>query len=83
MGAEDGVHQAKFSLDEDQVAFLDRHRHYGFKDRSAVVRAALDRLREEIRNRELDESARLWAELYEEDPESQAWVEDASRAWPG
>ena len=40
--------QAKFSLEESQIQFLAEFRRYGFKDKSAVVRNALDRFRKEL-----------------------------------
>lgn len=76
------MHQAKFSLTEEQLRFLDQHRLHGFRDRSAVVRTALERLQRELRQKELEDSASLYAELYEQDAEGQDWVEDASRGWP-
>jgi Arc/MetJ-type ribon-helix-helix transcriptional regulator len=74
--------QAKFSLTEDQLAFLDQHRHYGFRDRSELVRTALSRLKEDLEKQALEESARLYAELYEDDQESRQWVSGALREWP-
>jgi len=74
--------QAKFSLTEDQLAFLDQHRNYGFRDRSEVVRTALSRLKDDLEKQALQESARLYAELYEKDQESRLWVSEALREWP-
>lgn len=65
-----------------QIAFLEEHKVYGFRDKSEVVRAALERLRDDLLTRELDRSAEIYAEIYAEDPDSQAWVEDAARNWP-
>jgi Arc/MetJ-type ribon-helix-helix transcriptional regulator len=38
--------QAKFSLDTAQVAFLEQHQTYGFKDKSEAVRFALHALQQ-------------------------------------
>jgi hypothetical protein len=74
--------QAKFSLEESHIKFLERCRRYGFKDKSAVVRTALDRLYAELAQQSLCESAELYAEIYAEDVETQEWTDAALSEWP-
>ena len=74
--------QTKFTLDESQEKFLQLFKRYGFKDRSAVVRTALDRLQREIELEELRQSAAIYAEVYETDQELQALTESAMQGWP-
>lgn len=74
--------QAKFSLDESHIDFLAQYRRYGFKDKSDVVRNALDRFRKELAQRRLRESADLYAESYVDDAETQEWTEAALTEWP-
>ena len=74
--------QAKFSLTDSQVSFLEEYQSYGFKDKSELVRSALERYRESLILQELERSAQLYAELYEGDEEAQTWVDAASRDWP-
>jgi Arc/MetJ-type ribon-helix-helix transcriptional regulator len=76
------MHQAKFSLEDDQLEFLDRHRALGYPDKSTLVRAALDRLRRETEQERLRESAALYAEVYAEDAELQRLTDQASDEWP-
>jgi hypothetical protein len=76
------MHQAKFSLENDQLEFLSRHRALGYSDKSALVRAALDRLRREAEQERLRESAALYAEVYAEDAELQRFTDQASDEWP-
>ncbi len=76
------MRQAKFSLTEQQVNFLEQHRSYGFKDKSEVVRTALQRLQDSLLEEELNRSAQLYAEIHEADSEAQAWVEGAAKDWP-
>ncbi len=76
------MHQVKLSLRDSQVEFLGRHRAYGFKDRSELVRKALELFQREIELKELGESASLYAQLYEADPQAQSWVADSVRDWP-
>jgi hypothetical protein len=63
------VRQAKFTIDEVHDPFLERHDRYGFKDRSAVVCAALDQLPAQIEQKRSVESAALYAVQYEQDSE--------------
>lgn len=74
--------QAKFSLEESHIQFLAQCKQYGFKDKSDVVRTALDRLYTELAQQRLCESAELYAEVYAEDDETQEWTEAALSEWP-
>jgi Arc/MetJ-type ribon-helix-helix transcriptional regulator len=74
--------QAKFSIKESQVQFLENWKEYGFKDKSELVRTALDRLSEQLARRRLRESAAIYAEVYEEDEETREWTDAAQTGWP-
>ena len=74
--------QENFSLEESQLQFLDECRSYGFKDKSAVVRMALDLLRREFVQQRLQESADLYLESYAEDEETQELTATALSEWP-
>ncbi len=74
--------QAKFSLEESQIRFLEQCKVYGFKDRSDLVRTALDQLRRELEIRNLEKSAELYAEVYGEDAELRELTESAMLDWP-
>lgn len=74
--------QAKFSLKETHIQFIEQCKQYGFKDKSDVVRTALDRLAAELAQQRLSASADLYAESYEEDTETKEWTGDALSAWP-
>ncbi|MFH1977169.1 MAG: hypothetical protein ABIJ52_16725 [Pseudomonadota bacterium] len=76
------MQQAKFSCNENQVEFLNNYKKYGFKDKSALVREALNRLKEEFESRKLKESADLYAETYMEDSDLKALTESAAQGWP-
>jgi hypothetical protein len=66
-----------FSLAEDQLAFLNQYQQYGFKDQNELIQMALRRLREELELRHLQESADLYAELYDSDRELQELTNSA------
>lgn len=74
--------QAKFSLHESHIEFIEQFKRYGFKDKSDVVRTALDRLCSELAQQRLRESAALYAEVYEEDDETKEWTNAALSEWP-
>lgn len=76
------MQQAKFSLTSPLVDFLGDYRVYGFKDKSSMVRVALQRFREELDLQSLKQSANLYVEVYEEDEELQNLTELAVQEWP-
>jgi hypothetical protein len=76
------MQQAKFSLSEPLLEFLSHYKQYGFKDKSAMVQAALQRMQHEIEQRQLRESAALYAEVYAEDAELRELTDIAISGWP-
>lgn len=76
------MQQAKFSLTPPLVEFLGSYRRYGFKDKSAMVRAALLQLQEELELESLRESADLYVEVYAEDADLAEMTESAVAEWP-
>jgi hypothetical protein len=74
--------QAKFTLEQSHIDFLEQFKDRGFKDKSAIVRLALDRLAQELEREELAQSADLYAELYTEDRELQQLTDAARVGWP-
>lgn len=74
--------QAKFSLEESHIQFLAQCKQYGFKDKSDVVRTALDLLHTELVQQRLCESADMYAKVYAEDDETQEWTDAARLEWP-
>lgn len=76
------MQQAKFSLEEANIEFLNSFRYYGFKDKSTLVRIALEHLKKELEIKELKKSADLYAEIYEESSETRKLTESALSGWP-
>lgn len=74
--------QTKFSCKEDQVAFLNSHKDYGFKDKSSMIREALNLLRKERELEKLRQSADLYTESYDEDFELKELTATAVHGWP-
>jgi Arc/MetJ-type ribon-helix-helix transcriptional regulator len=74
--------QAKFTIEQSHIDFLEQFKDRGFKDKSEIVRLALDRLAQELGRQELIESADSYAEIYREDRELQQLTAAASMSWP-
>ena len=76
------MQQAKISFEEEQIKFINCHEEFGFKDKSSLVRSAVDELKKSIEREKLNESARLYAENYKEDSELKDWTNSAIEDWP-
>jgi len=74
--------QTKFSIEETQARFLENYKAYGFKDKSAMLRAAIDHFKRNQFLESLQQSADLYSELYIEDEELKALTETALVGWP-
>ena len=74
--------QTKFEVQESQSRFLDDYEHYGFKDRSSMLRAAIDLFKKELSRESLEASADLYAEVYSEDDDLKELTESALSGWP-
>ncbi len=74
--------QAKFSLPEALIEFVNRHEAWGFPDKSAMVRQALDQMKTRLAQQRLAESARLYAEVYAEENDLRDLTEAALKDWP-
>ncbi len=59
------------AIDENEVDFLKKFSLYGFKNQDELVKEALNRLRVDLEQKSLEESANLYAEIYNEDEELQ------------
>ena len=74
--------QTKFSLKEPQARFINKYKSYGFKDKSSMIRAAIDHLKKELEQERLRKSADLYSELYAEDNDLKEITEAAINGWP-
>jgi hypothetical protein len=74
--------QAKFTVEEAQAQFLSNFKEYGFKDKSSMLRAAVEYFKQAVELKELKKSADLYAEVYSEDKGLQKLTEAALPGWP-
>lgn len=76
------MHQAKFSVEESQARFLKNFKAYGFKDKSAMLRAAIDHFKKKVERESLKKSADLYSEIYSESDDLKELAETALDGWP-
>ena len=74
--------QTKVSLSPEHVEFLKKHKKFGYRNRSDLVREALTRLQKELEQQKLTASADLYAELFDGDDELSKLTEAAIEGWP-
>ena len=74
--------QAKFSLTPTLSEFIGNYKLYGFKDKSALVQAALLHLKEKLELQNLKNSAELYEEIYKDDADLHELTEAAGKEWP-
>jgi hypothetical protein len=76
------MQQAKISLDHNHVEFLNKYQELGFKDKSSMVRSALEGFIKLIERQKLAKSAKLYAEIYQEDSDLKDLTNSAITDWP-
>jgi hypothetical protein len=74
--------QAKFSVEQTQAQFLDNFKAFGFKDKSSMLRAALELFKKEMELKSLRKSAELYSEILSEDDDLKELTETALNGWP-
>ena len=74
--------QAKFSVKESQARFLSKYKDYGFKDKSTMLRDAIDQFKKNLELEQLKQSADLYAEVYSEGNDLKELTETALDGWP-
>ena len=76
------MQQAKFSLDDAQIAFINQFKALGFKDKSELIREAINQYQARVEQKKIAESAALYATIYLEDDDLQDLTESAISEWP-
>jgi len=74
--------QVKFSVKETQAQFLNNFKVYGFKDKSSMLREAIELFKKEMELESLRKSAELYSEIYSEDDDLKELTETALNGWP-
>jgi 4-hydroxyphenylpyruvate dioxygenase-like putative hemolysin len=76
------MRQAKFSVKEEQAHFLNNFKTYGFKDKSSMLRTAIDHFKNKLELESLKKSADLYSKIYSEDDNLKELTESAITEWP-
>ena len=80
---EDIMITAEFSLEDSQIQWLEQCQSFGFKDKSELVRTAINNLYDQFKQQQnLRESAQLYADVYETDEETRDLTDAAIVGWP-
>lgn len=74
--------QTRLNLPHSVSEFLHNYKLYGFENKSSMVEAALLRLKEDVQTKNLFQSAKLYAEVYDGDEDLQELIESANQEWP-
>lgn len=73
--------QVKVTLEEEAIKFIDDHKKYGYSSRTELVKDAIAILKQQLEQKELEESARTYQEIYETDRELQELTDGAAIEW--
>ena len=76
------MQQTKISLDDEQIKYINMYRELGFKDKSSLVRSAVQEFIKSLEKKKLEKSANLYAEMYEDDSDSRDLTNSAIEGWP-
>ena len=76
------MQQAKFSINEAQTHFLNNFKAYGFKDKSSMLRRAIDHFKNRLELENLKKSAELYSEIYSENDSLKELTETSITGWP-
>ncbi len=76
------MEQIKISLKKEQIEFINHHSRFGFKDKSSLIRKAVDIFKENIETESLKSSAKILAEIYSEEGTIKEWINDSTKNWP-
>jgi len=57
------MQQAKFNIKEEQALFLNNFKTYGFKDKSSMIRTAINHFKKTLELESLKKSAELYSEI--------------------
>jgi len=74
--------QVKISVNEKQLNILNKHQSYGFKDKSSLIRKAIDYYIYQLEIIKLKKSADLYSEIYNNDTDLQELTKSALSEWP-
>lgn len=74
--------QIKISLKKEHTEFINHYSKFGFKDKSEMVRKAIEKLKDEIETENIRKSAKLLKSIYSKNKIDTDWIDDSIKEWP-
>ena len=74
--------QAKISFNESHISFLNKYLELGFKDKSSLVRSAIEEFIKSVEKQKLANSAEFNAKIYNDESELRDLTNSAIEDWP-
>jgi len=76
------MHQTKISFEENHIKFLNRYSELGFKDKSSLVRSAVEEFQKSIEILQLKESAEIYKKQFIKNRDLRNLTDHANEGWP-
>jgi hypothetical protein len=74
--------EQKIKIDENQIKFIKNYKNYGFRSEDELVNYAIEFFKNNFDvQKELEISADLYAQLYQNDAESREWIDSSLNDW--
>lgn len=72
----------KIKINKNQIKFIKNFKNYGFNSEDDLVNYAIEFFHKNVTSQnELELSAELYTELYNNDAESKEWIDSALNDW--
>lgn len=74
--------ERKIKINEEHLIFLENYKVYGFHNSDEMIIRALELLKQEVElKKKIENSADLYAEIYDSDEETKEWTESSMKDW--
>lgn len=74
--------ERKIQIQEEEAEFIKSFAEYGFRNPDEMISRALELLKHNLeKNKCLESSADLYAEIYDHDEETKEWTEASMQDW--
>ena len=70
--------QIKISLSDRALEFVERYEELGYKRKSTIIESAITKLQEKVNREQLEQSAALYQDIYEQDKDLQRLTDSAA-----
>ena len=70
--------QIKISLSDRALEFVERYEELGYTSKSTIIESAITKLQEKVNREQLEQSAALYQDIYEQDKDLQRLTDSAA-----